>query len=335
MLKIGIVGAGAIAGVYAEALKTASRAGLQAVCDIDAAAAERFASVHGVRAYATPLAMVEAEGLDAAIVCTPPSTHAAIAIDLLHRNVHVLCEKPLSVDRAGALAMLEAAKSSGSTLTMGSKFRYAHDVVAAKRFVDSGAIGQVVLFENVFTSYVDMRSRWNSNAALSGGGVLIDNGTHSVDIMRYFLGAVASVHAVEGKRSQGLAVDETVHVFVKNPDDVMGTIDLSWSIQKTTESYIDIYGSEGTISVGWKQSRMRRNGDPEWTVFGNGYDKVQAFRSQIENFAAAIAGEEALVIGPADALASVEVVEAIYHALRRDRWISVPHNADRSRSRVA
>jgi predicted dehydrogenase len=75
--------------------------------------------------------------------------------------------------------------------------------------------------------------------------------------------------------------------------------------------------------VGWKESKCRRLDDAEWTVFGKGYDKVQAFRSQIDNFARAIRGEESLVITADDAVASVEVIHAAYQALNSPQWTLV------------
>jgi predicted dehydrogenase len=168
-----------------------------------------------------------------------------------------------------------------------------------------------------------MSQRWNSRPEVSGGGVLIDNGTHSVDITRYFLGPLTDITVVEGKRVQGLEVEDTARIFVRNNSGVLGSIDLSWTINKELSTYLNIYGSEGTICVGWKESKCRRLDDAEWTVFGKGYDKVQAFRSQIDNFARAIRGEESLVITADDAVASVEVIHAAYQALNSPQWTLV------------
>ncbi len=88
----------------------------------------------------------------------------------------------------------------------------------------------------------------------------------------------------------------------------MGAADLSWSIDKELDTYLRIYGSAGTILVGWKESRFRRRAESEWHTFGTGYNKIQAFRDQLENFCGAIHGTQQLVVTPEDGLASVEVV---------------------------
>ena len=121
-------------------------------------------------------------------------------------------------------------------------------------------------------------------------GVLIDNGTHSVDIIRYFLGPIAEVLAVEGKRVQTLAVEDTVQLFVRAASGARGTIDLSWSLDKERDSYIEIYGSNGTVRVGWKESKFRQATSHDWVVFGSGYNKIGAMRAQVENFCRALRG---------------------------------------------
>lgn len=329
-LKIGIVGAGAIAQSYVQALENNDYARVAAVADVRPEATQALAERLGCPSFESYETMAKKTRLDAVIICTPPVTHPELSIFFLDQGIHVLCEKPLAIDVQNAKAMLDAAKKSGAKLTMGSKFRYVDDVIRAKSIVASGILGEIILFENAFTSRVDMSSRWNSNPSISGGGVLIDNGAHSVDIMRYFLGPLAEVQVVEGKRVQGLSVEDTVRIFVRSTGGVMGSIDLSWSINKELDSYINIYGSQGTISVGWKESRYRQSSSRDWVVFGNGYNKVQAFTSQINNFAKAIRGDEMLLITAEDALASVEVIEATYNSLRRDHWTSVGRIAARN-----
>lgn len=322
-VQFGLVGAGGIAQSYLQAFQTSDIAELVAIADVRAEAAAAMAEKAHCRSFSSHEAMINAIDLDAVIVCTPPVSHPNICIEFLERGVHVLCEKPLSVNSRSAVAMQEAAERSGTILTMASKFRYVEDVIKAKQIVASGILGEVVLFENAFTARVDMTHRWNANPAISGGGVLIDNGTHSLDIMRYFLGALAEVQVVEGKRIQGLPIEDTVRIFAKSTSGIMGNIDLSWSINKELDYYIRIYGSQGTISVGWKESKYRQANSPDWIPFGKGYDKVQAFRSQIENFSKAIRQEEPLLITAEDGIASVEAIEAAYRALHHSTWTPI------------
>ena len=322
-LRFGMIGAGGIAQAYAEAFRNSEFARIVAVADTRPEAAKALSEGIGCQSYNSYQAMAKKEKLDAVVVCTPPATHPKICLYFVERKVNVLCEKPLSIDVKNAKLMVEAARSAQVKLTMASKFRYVEDVIRAKSIVASGILGEIVLFENAFTSRVDMSSRWNAESKISGGGVLIDNGTHSVDLMRYFIGPLAQVQVVEGKRVQGLAVEDTVHIFVRSISGVMGAIDLSWSINKELDSYINIYGSHGTVFVGWKESKYRQSSSRDWVVFGNGYDKVQAFRSQINNFCKAIRGEENLLITAEDALASVEVIEAAYTALQQNQWTTV------------
>jgi predicted dehydrogenase len=332
-MRLGLVGAGGIAQTYVQALAESGTAELVGVADVRASAAEALAERVGCRAFGSFEDLLNKVDCEGAIVCTPPVTHPEIGCALLERGVHVLCEKPLAVGLDEARIMMAAAERSGAQLTMASKFRYARDVVEAKSIITSGVIGDVVLFENAFTSRVEMKSRWNSDPTISGGGVLVDNGTHSVDILRYFLGPLVEIQVIEGRRIQDIPVEDTVRVFVRSAGGVMGSIDLSWSLNKELPYYISIYGSAGTLHVGWKESKLRRAGDAEWTVFGSGYEKVQAFRSQIDNFVRSVRNQEAPLISLADALASVEVIDAAYDAMWRATWVAV--DSDLSKSLVA
>lgn len=322
-LSLAIVGAGRIAGAYGEILEQCENVSVVGVADQEPIAAKELADRLDCDAYDDHLGLVDAMSPDAVILCTPPATHPAIAIDLLRSHVNVMCEKPLAIDSRQAHRMVSAAASSRAILTMASKFRYVGDVLAARDITHSGEIGEVILVENTFASRVDMGERWNSDPRIGGGGVLIDNGTHSVDIVRYILGPITEVMALEGRRVQDLRVEDTAQIFLKNEDGARATIDLSWSLNKERPWFLEIYGSNGTIQVGWGQSRYRVGEAGEWVTFGSGYDRRQAMRDQVSNFAAAIDGDEELRIGPEDAIASVEVIEAAYRSLSDDRWIKL------------
>jgi predicted dehydrogenase len=322
--RFAIVGAGAISQGYAQAFQTCDNdVELVAVIDTRAEAAKSLAEVLGCQWFDSHRAIPDDVEIDAVLVCTPPVSHPEICQHFIERKAHVLCEKPFAVSSSEAEQVVEAGRDHGVHVTMASKFRYVDDVIRAKQIVDSGILGDIILFENAFTARVDMSNRWNSDPLVSGGGVLIDNGTHSVDICRYFLGPLAQVQVMEGKRSQDLKVEDTVRIFVRSESGVIGNIDLSWSINKELNRYISVYGTQGTVFVGWQESKYRQSSSPQWTTFGHGYDKVQAFRSQICNFARAINGDEILLINGDDALASVRVIEAAYDSLRENHWTNV------------
>jgi predicted dehydrogenase len=319
-IRFGLVGAGAIAQAYAQAFERTSEAVLAAVADCRMEAATAMAESAGCASFASVDEMLDEMELDALLCCTPPATHRDVCCLAVARGLHVLCEKPLSISSRAAEQMIDVAAAHEVQFTMASKFRYVDDVVRAKSLIDSGVVGDVVLFENVFTGRVDMSRRWNSDPRVAGGGVLIDNGTHSVDVSRFFLGELVEVQAMEGRRIQDLPVEDTAKMFVTSRTGVLGSIDLSWSVSKELPYFIAIYGSGGTILVGWRESKYRRTGDAEWTVFGNGYDKFAAFQGQLENFARAVHGREPLRVTPSDALASVQVIEAAYRSMARGGW---------------
>lgn len=326
-VAFGLVGAGGIAQTYLQVFGGLEKGHIAAVADIRPEAAASAAEAAGCEAFASWDAMADGSQLDAVLICTPPATHAEIAMHFLTRGIATLCEKPLALDLATARGLASTSEANGTLLTMASKFRYVQDVIRAKSIFASGILGEVILFENVFASRAEMAHRWNADPTISGGGVLIDNGTHSVDLVRYFLGPIDEVLAVEGRRVQTLAVEDTVQLFIRAAGGARGTVDLSWSLDKGRDSYIEIYGSNGTVRVGWKESKYRQANSPDWVPFGSGYDKIAAMGAQVENFCGALRGEERLLITLEDAIASVAVIEQAYSSLARSQWIRVSDGA--------
>lgn len=327
-LKFALIGTGGIAQTYAQAFQQSASCELVAVADVNENSAKAFAEPFGAKSFSDYKTLAESSDIDAVIIATPPNTHPEIAEFFMNRQKHVLCEKPLCLSVAEAKQMIETAEQTKVVFTMATKFRYCEDVVKAKAILASGVLGEIVQFENAFTAKVDMSKRWNSQKEISGGGVLIDNGTHSVDIIRYFLGAITDVLALETSGTQNLSVDENVKLLAKTENGIAASVDLTWGINKELPNFISVYGTNGTLHIGWRDSKYKLNSSPDWNIFGKGYDKVQAFKSKIENFAGAITSGEELLTKPEDALASVEVIEAAYKSLNQNLWQKVIEKRD-------
>ena len=237
---------------------------------------------------------------------------ARSAVELLEPRRRTCCARSRSPSTSAAPErMIDAAEQAGVVLTMASKFRYVDDVIAGRSDRRLPAmLGEVVLFENAFT--VARRhdaAAGTRDPAVSGGGVLIDNGTHSVDIIRYFLGPLAEVQAIEGKRIQALPVEDTVHAVRAQPRRAcMGTHRPVVEHQQGARPYfIAVYGIAGHDPASAGRSRSTAvAGARTGPCSAPATTRCRRFRSQLENFAAADPrARSRCVITPDDALASV------------------------------
>lgn len=323
VVRFGVIGCGRIAQSHLQALATIPEAKLTVAVENRKSAGEAVAAEYKCALYADHADPKLAEQVDAVIVCTPPNLHHDIVKHFLERGVHVLCEKPLTIASQEARDLVAQARDRELTLMMASKFRYVDDIIKAKAIVESGILGRIILYENSFCSKIAMGDRWNAVKSVSGGGVLIDNGSHSADIARYLLGPIMDVQAQPGLPTQGLDVEDTVRVQFLTQGGVIGTFDLSWSITKETPHYVQVFGSEGTLQIGWSGSKYRQDGSSKWVPFGTGYDKLKAFSRQLLNFIGCLKGREAPVISAEDSMASVQVIETAYRSASRNNWLRV------------
>ena len=321
--RLVLIGAGGIANTYFDAIATLpNEAILHAVVDQDSDRAAVAGQRWGVPSFTSVDEYLEsADPAVGAILCSPPNTHAPIAVALMDAGVSVLCEKPLAPNRAGLHMMLSCARRNERLLMMASKFRYVDDLILAKKLIESGELGEIVLFRNAFTAAVDMKHRWNSVRAVSGGGVIIDNGTHSVDIARYLLGPIREVVATETRRVQGLEVEDTAEVLFRTDEGATGSIDLSWSLKSGSQWFVTVDGTRGSMRLGWSSSEIDYGRG--WETVGAGYNKLDAFRSQLSDFVAAISVGALPRISLADAQASVAVIDAAYRSIELNSWVTV------------
>ena len=288
-MRIGIIGFGRAGRVHLEAWRAVPGVEIAAVSDPSPAivAAARAEGLHAVAASSELLGM---PGLDAVSICAPPVEHAPLAIAALEQGLDVLCEKPLAIRGPAAMRMMQTAARTGRNLLLATKFRHVPDLLVARELVAGGAIGEPLAFEIDFSSRVDMAGRWNARRSVSGGGVIIDNGCHAFDIVGFLFGPVTRVQATRLRPAQALTVEDSATVMVEVTKGLIGRIDLSWSHATQRETYLMIHGTEGSIDIGWRQSRVRRIGEEPRPLHVGLYDKHASHVAMMNAFLAVVSG---------------------------------------------
>jgi len=321
-MQIGIIGFGRAGRVHLEAWRAVPGVEIAAVCD-PSPASIAAARAEGLEAVTDSRELLAMPALDAVSICAPAAEHAPLAIAALGQGLHVLCEKPLAIHRHAAVRMLQTAVRMGRWLLLATKFRHVPDVLVARELIASGAIGDPLAFEIDFSSRVDMAGRWNSLRSVSGGGVIIDNGCHAFDLVEFLFGPVTRVRATRLKAGQPLTVEDSATVLVEVTKGLIGRIEVSWTLATQRETYLMIHGTEGTIDVGWRQSRLRLTGrDPRPLPVGR-YDKHASHVAMMNAFLAVVSGKRPPWITPGECLRIAAAVEASYHSLRSGGWVPV------------
>jgi predicted dehydrogenase len=313
-LRVGLIGFGRIAAVHLQAWRECQGVRLLAACDVDTGARRRAAE-QGLAVFDSAEEMLEAVRPDVLSICTPPSSHQELANCCLERGLHVLCEKPLTVDFSSALELAGTVARKRGTLLVASKFRHVPELARARELVRGGDLGRVSGFRIEFAAPVAMADRWNAVPAVSGGGVIIDNGWHAFDLVHFLFGGIDSVATQMGDGGQVLAVEDSATITVTTAAGEKGEIVLSWSAPSSGDDYVTIRGARGSVHVGWKSSCLRR-GDGATVPLGTGYDRTEAHRRMMACFRDVGAGSGEPWISMDETMGIAASVEAAYRSSR-------------------
>jgi len=189
MLRVGIIGAGRMGRFHADAFRKHD-AKVVAVFDADEGAARAFAADYGCPAMAEVERMLEAEDLDAISICTPPVSHADVCVAAVERGIAVLCEKPLAIDSTGCGKVVAAVAAHNGRLMVAFFNRFFEPVALLRRQFNErrSEWGQLRTVEIVFDLGQQPTRPWLWEKAVSGGGALMNNGVHALDLIELFAG---------------------------------------------------------------------------------------------------------------------------------------------------
>lgn len=308
---------------------------LSAVVDDDPETARRMGHARRCPSYASLNEYLCGEHFSRCnVVCATPSRHADIVIPLMQQGASVLCEHPFALGYADAEKMLDISRAFGVRLMAGSRFRYITDIIQARGLVQSGILGKILVFEIDFRDQVDAGRHPGFWPDRQNHGVLVDKGNHAIDIARYFFGPLERVRAEETKKFRSHDFEDTVRLDMRTVSGIIGSAQLSWTLKNPGKDYIRIYGTRGTLGVGWKSSKYRLNGFADWISFGEGYHTVKAVTRQTENLLHAIRENGIPETTAEDGCASVRALEAAYRSLESGNWVDlfaegIPGNLNR------
>ena len=343
-LNYAIIGCGRISPNHiAAALNCGFR--IVALCDTDAAAMDRLRAEFGLisaNCYGDCAAMLERERLDLVSIATPSGSHAEIAIACCEHGVHTIIEKPVALSMRDARRIQRAASERGVKVTVCHQNRYNPAVAKAMEIVRSGSMGKVYC---VSANILWSRDReYYARAAWRGtwrddGGVLMNQGIHNIDLMRWFSGGrVRSVAAfITNATHPYIEVEDTGSAAVRFDNGCVGTINCTSSIYPSNlEESLYIMGKSGTIKLGGKsvnriealsvaglrhaEQIMEAASTELRNIYGSGHTPL------FSGFADAIVRDTPPEIPLEETIRSLELVLGIYRSAKENRTVDFPVN---------
>jgi predicted dehydrogenase len=331
----GIIGAGIIAAIHADAIALLPQARLIAVTDVAAAAARAFAADRGCAAEPSLDDLLARRDVDVVCVCVPSGQHAQVGVRAAKAGKHLVIEKPVDVTLAAADRLLAAARAAGVTLTVMSQHRFDPGVIALKRLIDDGALGTLVLGEASTKWYRTQgyydSAAWRGTRAMDGGA-LLNQGIHYVDLLRWCMGPVTEVTAVCTTQTHRIEAEDTALAVVRFASGAVGTIGATTAAYPGFPQRLEITGTGGTVTVedGQLVRAALRGAADEGRAAGQapsvlsaaadpgGVDAAIHAAQLADLLAAAAEGREPAVSGQ-DGRDALEIVRAVYESSRAGR----------------
>jgi UDP-N-acetyl-2-amino-2-deoxyglucuronate dehydrogenase len=340
----GIIGCGVIAATHCDAIKDAPNAHLVAVFDIDPARAQKVGERYGVPFYTNQADFLAQPGLDAVNILLPSGFHATVGAAVAAAGKHLLCEKPIDVTVENALKLIEACEQAGVKLGVISQHRFAPDVIKVKQAIDAGEFGPLVLGEASTKWYRSQQyydsGEWRGTKALDGGGALMNQGVHYIDLLQWLLGPVESIKAEIRTRTHNIEVEDLAIAILRFVNGALGSITGSTAVFPGLPETLAIHGEDATAliekdalkgfyskaslgevpSYGLSPQELKeRQGDPPGSpALPTPY---ALHTTQITDFAAAILEDRAPAVTGRDALLPLEIILAIYRSAAENREV--------------
>lgn len=245
---VGIIGCGLIGRKRAQALGSGGK--LIACADIDFARAQKVGADYGATAYNDWRELIQQPEIEVIFISTLHDSLAQITYEALVANKHILVEKPAARCSSELKPILELQKNSNSLIRVGFNHRYHRSLRKARQLIDEGVIGEVMFLRARYGhgGRLGYDKEWRANPVLSGGGELIDQGPHLIDLSRWFLGDFECIQGFAHTYFWDMPVDDNGFLLLKTKDKKVAHLHVSCTEWKNMFS-MEIYGKDGKIDL--------------------------------------------------------------------------------------
>ncbi|HEX7737598.1 MAG TPA: Gfo/Idh/MocA family oxidoreductase [Ktedonobacteraceae bacterium] len=257
--RFGIIGAGVIAPTHAKAISSLPGAELVAVADIVPEKAEQLAETYHLKAYTDARRMLEREELDVVDICTPSGLHGEHACQAMRAGCHIIVEKPMEITLARMDEMLRVQQETGRKMAVISQHRFDAASRRLRALLDEQALGRLVLGNATIPwwrsqGYYDSGA-WRSTWALDGGGILMNQSIHSIDLLQWFMGPVKSIRAYTDTLVHQMESEDVAAVALRFASGALGTISATTGAYPGVTTRIEICGNQGSAIIENDQMR--------------------------------------------------------------------------------
>lgn len=327
-LKVGIVGLGKMGKIRFRHAQDHPDMEVQVICDNDP---ERESEFPGLQFYRSFRELIR-EDLDVVFVCSFNNVASDVVIEALDRGKHVFCEKPPGRSVEDVERVIEAEKASpGLKLKYGFNHRYHYAIMEAKSMVESGRFGDILWMRGIYGKCggIQFENSWRNDSNIAGGGILLDQGIHMVDLFRFFCGEFSEVQSLVTTSFWDIPVEDNAFAILRNPVNQIAILHSSatqWKHRFSLEiclqgGYIHINGiMSSTRSYGEESLTFaKRQFEDESFAFGKPreetifFDRDDSWALEIDEFAKAIREDTPIQSGSSqDALKVMKLIEKIY-----------------------
>ena len=333
----GIVGCGVIAPIHAQSIVEIDGAHLVAVADVVERNAQLLTERFPAEVYSDYREMIQRDDVHAVCLCVPSGRRAEIAEACAQAGKHILSEKPLEISTERIDRIVTAADKAGVRLGCVFQSRFAEGSRRVRAALDAGRFGKLVLgdaYVKWFRSQDYYESgAWRGTKRLDGGGALMNQGIHQVDLLLSFMGKVKSVQARTALIGHtGLEVEDLACAILEYENGAMGVIEASTAIWPGHRARVEVHGTQGSAVLEdgelrfWQfheeadeDEAIRANLDKEADLGSGAGDPISSLkheghRRQIEDFVCAIVEDRPPAVDGREARHAVELIEAIYRS---------------------